>query len=343
MATDYERNEYENPFRSPVFAYTFANNRCLISGYNGACYRVPDQLYPSDITMTEAEAVTGLYTSSYQYTETYSEDYSCSTHIGTPNYNMGASYHYELYQSQEYLATSYVQQGLGRYREYLYGLSLPPAYALLLDPTFAAALAALPSTVQSEGDQNMYDMFVDGYGGYYLVSVTMGGRYDYNQYVDENWSYYHSEEETETEMNAGFNGQIFSMNYGYSSNSSEYITSEEYQENSNVEIYCRGGNVSAECGSQEWQQSIVEYPVYLTVNYAPMNMLVYDDDEKEATLKWQINYYTINGVMPTYQEAIEALITLHQLGDLADQEFLELFEASKKFERKSRRSQNLGL
>lgn len=296
LASSFDVNQlaclYERQFKSPVFLYTFDTKKCL--SYYNICYQVPDQLYPIVTGESMAEAVTGLYESSDEYTHEYSESYTASTSIGIPDYKFSASYHEELYDSQDYLTTSYVQQGLGRFRESLYEMSLPPAFMVELDPIFNASLAALPSRVITEGDQVKYDNFLDAYGGYYLISIVVGGRFDYNQYVNQQWYYYHSESETSSEMTTSFNSQMFTMEYGHSSNSSEYITSEAYQENSSINIYCRGGDVELECGSLEWKESIVYDPSYLSFYFTSMDNLVYDDDDKRYTL-WSEIYARTNG------------------------------------------------
>ena len=281
---------YERQFKSPVFMYTYNNKRCL--SYYDVCYRVPDELFPIETNIVMAEAITGLYSSYDEYQHEYSESYTSSTSIGIPDYKMSVDYHSELYDSQEYMTTSYVQQGLGRFRESLYQLDLPPAYIIELDPIFQESLNALPSVIITEDDQIKYNQFLIAYGGYYLTFIEMGGRFDYNQYVNTYWYYSYSEQDTSSNMTASFNSQIFSMEYGHSSNSSEYQVSEAYQENSSINIYCRGGDLSLTCGSKVWRGSIVLDPSYLEFYYAPMNYLVYNNSQKQQTLWNEIYSYT---------------------------------------------------
>jgi len=295
LATNSDRE-----FMSQIFEYTFYDKRCMRSNMGGACYRIPDQLYPIDIDMTTSQAVQGLYYSSYEYISTYSESFSSS--VGFTFCDFGASiyYHQELYDSEEYLTTSWISQGFGYFSEYLYSIIMPPAYVLNTSSVFSMSLDRLPSTIQSEADNDMYNQLIQSYGSSYLISVIMGGRWHLNQYTND-YTYTHYSEQWETEqMGIEFQATVFNMEMGYYSNSSEYTVSSDYEANSNVQIYCMGGDPSTDCGNHDWLLSIPDFPSYLNVTYAPLYMLVYGDQAKHDTLKKQIEYYTQTGKLPEY-------------------------------------------
>lgn len=286
----------ERTFRSPVFSFTY-DNRCIRSSLGGACYLVPQELTPYDLDITTSEAVQGVYNSYYEYTNTYASSYTSSFGLKTPYFGASINYHESIYDSEYYLSTDYITQGFGYYNQYLYTMTLPPAYVLNWDPIFNLSLSMLPSTIETEEDNNMYNQFLEAYGGYYVYSVIEGGRWYLNQFCNLYLEEYYSESWETEQMSIKFQSTMFNMETGHYSNSSEYQNSEVYLENSNIEIYCFGGNLSYPCASQEWMWSIVDNPSYLNITYAPLYTLIYEDENKRATLKSKTDYYASTGIL----------------------------------------------
>ena len=177
---------------------------------------------------------------------------------------------------------------------------MPPAYVLTLDDTFKYSLDSLPSNITNEQDDNMYNEFISSYGGYYISSLILGGSMHENQYIEESYIETYSVSETITQMQIGFNAQMFYMDYGYWSNSTEYTTTKQYDESSTKTLNCYGGNLTLECGSNEWKISTINYPTYTNVSVIPLYYLVTDDVDKYYTLKYKINSYTQTGILDVY-------------------------------------------
>lgn len=295
LATTIERN-----FMSPIFEYTFTRNICMQSILSSICFKIPDQLLPYELDVTDTRSVQNVYYASYQYVTTYASSFSSSSGFITPYFGASYNYHKELYDSEYYLTSTYINQGYGYYREYLYTMTMPPAYTLDTTYVFQTALDKLPSTIKSESDNDMYNQFIKSFGTSFIVSVKMGGRFNLNQYVSEYLYQHYSDQWVVEQMGIQFRATMFNMEMGYYSNSSEYILSEDYTYNSDVEIYCIGGNIQLECSSNEWMKSIADYPGYLNLTYSPLYTLVYDDIDKHNTLRDQINKYISTGILPTY-------------------------------------------
>jgi len=291
LATNIDRS-----FKSPIFKYV-GKYSCLKNIQNNICYIIPAELSIRDIDMTKTYQVEDLYDSYYDHVEIYSESYTCSMKIGVPDFSMSVNYHQELYESTELLSDGYADMGYAYYTEYMYELIMPPAYVLTLDDVFLESLNALPSNITNEQDDNMYNMFLGSYGGYYLNTVVIGGSFHQNQYVQQQYIMTYSVTETITEMQVGFNAQMFYMNYGYWSNSTEYTTTKQYDESSTTTITCYGGNISLECGSNGWKLSLNDYPAYTNVTYVPIYYLVNNDIDKYNTLKYKTEDYTRTGVL----------------------------------------------
>ena len=298
LATNVERS-----FKSPIFQYSFTKNNCMQSNLGGPCYLIPNELHPIDADVTMAESVQGVYYYYMDYINTYSSSFSASMGFSfTPYFGASVGYHQQCYDSEEFLTTDYITQGYGYYSEYLYTMTMPPAYVLQLDPTFELSLTMLPSTIQSSEQNDMYNEFIESYGGYYLNSVFVGGSFTLNQYTNEYLSEHYSEEWQTEQMSIQFKSTIFTMETGQSANSSEFQTSADYQENSSINLYCTGGSPSTTCATNEWMLSIPNFPSYLNLTFSPIYMLVYDDQLKHDTLKNQVDYYTRTGLLPEYTE-----------------------------------------
>jgi hypothetical protein len=284
-------------FKSPVFSYTYKNKQCMQSSLGGACYLTPDQLHPYDMDISMSEAVNGLFYSYYEYTDTYATSYTSSFGLKTPYFGASINYHQSIFDSKYYLSTSDINQGFGYYNQYLYTMTMPPAYVLSFDPVFNSSLAMLPSTIQSQADDDKYNEFLVSYGGYYVTSVIEGGRFYLNQYCNVYLEDHYSESWEVDQMDIKFQSTMFNMETGHYSNSSEYQNSEVYLENSNIEMYCFGGNLSLPCASQDWMLSIVDNPSYLNITFAPLYTLIYDDQDKYDTLKNKTDYYASTGIL----------------------------------------------
>jgi len=284
----------ERSFKSPIFSYNITK-RCLQSTLGGKCYLVPNELTPYDLDITLSESVNGIYFSSDEYLNTYSESYDSSFGIKTPYVGASYNYHESLYDSNYYLSTSYVNQGFGYYVEYLYTMTMPPAYVLTLDPIFQLSLDMLPSKIINDIDNEKYDQFLNSYGGFFLNSIILGGKFHLNQYTDEYITTEYSQGWESEQMGITFKSTMFEMETGHSSNSSEYQNSEDYEEHSDIKLYCFGGNVNLACASNEWMLSITDYPGYLNITYIPLYTLIYDDQDKHDTLREKIEFYSENG------------------------------------------------
>lgn len=307
--TKLSTNNENGAFGSDVFQYSSSssggedthnqNRRCMVNleDPSKTCYLVPYEMSLHVVDSSVTKEVAQLNKEYYDHVRVFSESYSSSFSVGVPEMHASVQYHEELYESQELMTQSYQSQGYALYSQYWYTLSLPPLYVMKLDPLFEYSLNALPSTIENEIDNNQYIEFLNAYGGYCLQSVIMGGSFHMNQYVEQSYVMSNSQTETMTQMNIGFSAQMFNMNYGYSSNSSEYKTSESYRSSSVSTITCYGGNMSLECGSNEWMLSIGAYPNYLNVSYVPLYMLIYDDEYKYATLKEKTISYTQSGIL----------------------------------------------
>lgn len=286
----------EKVYKSPIFQYS-GKYSCLENIQNNICYIVPAELNIISIDSTNIYQIENLYETYYDHVQIYAESYTCSMSIGVPDFSMSVNYHQELYESEELLSTGYSYIGYAYYSEYMYSIIMPPAYVLKLDSTFELSLKMLPSIIITEQDNNMYNEFIESYGGYYLVIVVMGGSLHENQYVEEDYVQTYSMSETITEMQTGFNAELFNMNFGYYSNSSEYTISEQYADSSTYVLTCYGGNISLECGSNEWKLSIVDNPINTNVTSIPLYYLVTDDVDKYNSLKYKIDLYTSTGVL----------------------------------------------
>jgi hypothetical protein len=291
----------DRSFKSRIFTFTYNDQKCTRDTLGGDCYFYPDDMSPPiENDEQQSDSVNGYYSYSNEYVSTYSESYQSSIGIKTSYFGAAYDYHKELYDSQSKFSSGYVAQGYGFYVERLYTLVAPPAYILKLDPTFELALGDLPSKVESESDQIMYDQFLSSYGGYYVIDVIEGGRWHLNQYIDSYSSQTYSQSWETEQMGIEFNAVMFQMKTGQAANSSQYQTSEDYQKHSSVDIYCKGGDVQLECGSNEWMLSIVNFPSYINITFAPIYTLIYDDVDKRNTLETQTNYYTTHGTFPTF-------------------------------------------
>ena len=288
----------DRSFKSPIFDYS-GKYSCLKPGSQAICYIVPAELNILNTDISKTLQVEDLFDTYYDHVEVFSESYTCSVGIGVPDFSMSVNYHYELLTSSELLQSGFSNMGYAYYAEYLYSLNMPPAYTLKLNFIFGTALNALPSTIESIDDQNMYNEFLLAYGGYYISTLIMGGGFHMNQYVDQSYISSYSFTETIEEMQAGFNAQIFNMNFGYWSNSSEYTQSDSYTESSTESLTCYGGDISLECGSNEWKMTITKFPSSLNATVIPIYYLVKDNQQKYITLKGEIDSYTKCGCLPS--------------------------------------------
>lgn len=285
----------DRSFKSPIFSYHNPTTRCLQSTLGGKCYLVPFELTPYDLDVTFLESVNGIYSSSNEYLNTYSESYDSSFGIKTPYIGSSYDYHKSLYDSNYYFSKSYVNQGFGYYVEYLYTMTMPPAYVLTLDYIFKLSLDMLPSNITNDSDNKKYNEFLSSYGGYYLNSIILGGKFHLNQYTDEYITTQYSQGWESEQMGITFKSTMFEMETGHSSNSSEYQNSQDYVAHSNSLLYCFGGNVNLACASNEWMLSIVNYPGYLNITYTPLYTLIYNDQDKSDNLKMKTDFYSKYG------------------------------------------------
>jgi len=251
----------------------------------------------SGINVVKEIEYDSLYTYYYQYIEITASFYTASVGVGTSNFGASINYHQDSMTSYMLLQNTYAAQGFSLYAQYIEALVLPPAYILPLDPIFKMSLDMLPSTIVTESDNDMYIQFIEGYGTDYITHLSMGGGFRLNYYVDSEYIHETSYEETMHQMSVGFSATIFNMQMGYASNSSEYQNSEEFIAHSYKSLLCMGGDPELECSSQEWMLSIPKFQTYIDLQYAPLWMLVYDDDDKRDTLKQKTDDYARTGIL----------------------------------------------
>lgn len=289
----------ERSFKSPIFMYNYTK-KCLQSTLGGKCYLCPNELTPYDIDITLSESVNGIYSSSSEYLSTFSESYSFTFGIKSDYFEGAYEYHNSLYKSNYYLSTSYVNQGYGYYVEYLYTMTMPPAYVLTTDPIFQLSIDLLPSNITNESDNEKFNLLISSYGGYFLSSVILGGKWHLNQYIDQYITTHYSQEWESEQMGIKFKATMFEMETGESANSSEYQNLDDYEAHSDIQVYCFGGDINLACSSHEWMLSITDYPGYLNVTYIPLYTLIYDDQVKHDTLRDKIDFYTKNGYYSSF-------------------------------------------
>lgn len=288
----------DKDFKSPIFQYS-GSYTCMknILDPNATCYIIPKELSIIDIDSSIITNVEDLYSNYYEHIDIYASSYTCSTGIGVPDFSFSINYHQELYESDELLDQDYQAMGYSYFGEFLYKLILPPAYVLTLNDIFKYSLDALPSIIITEQDNDKYNEFLDSFGCMYISSINLGGAMHMSQYVESSYILEYSYSETITEMGVNFNAEMFNMNFGYYSNSSSLTITKEYAESSTYSMYCYGGDINQECGSQSWKLSIINYPGYTNLTSIPIYYLVTDDVDKYNTLKTKTLDYIHTGVL----------------------------------------------
>jgi hypothetical protein len=152
----------------PVFAFTFGGNDPSDPfGPSGIVYPIPDGI-SFDPGFEETDTNIGRYIStSQEYDSTYSIDVSAEASYAGFSGAVGSSYFQHEYQFQSndtsftmdyFVATIYTARR-----------TAPDQ-----DPSFAAALAGLPGSLDGNGSEK-YGAFFDTYGTHYVVSAPFGG------------------------------------------------------------------------------------------------------------------------------------------------------------------------
>jgi len=296
LATSTERS-----FKSPIFTLSYDYDRCMYSTLLSSkssipqCFKIPDQLAVYDIDISSTVFVEDLAQSSYKHVEQFSDSYTSSVSIGVPDMHASIGYQHELYSTDEIMSSTFQTLGYAYYAQYIYDLILAPAYILTFDPIFNMSLTVLPSQIITEEDNEKYNQFILDYGTSYINIIITGGAMHMNSYVDYYYISTYQSTTTINEMNVGFNAQMFDMNFGYWSNSSEYTTTESYNEHSTNELFCYGGNLQLECGSNEWMLSITSNVATTNLTHIPLWYLVTNDKLKHDTLEQKIKDYITTG------------------------------------------------
>ncbi|CAF1295634.1 unnamed protein product [Rotaria sp. Silwood1] len=298
-------------------------------------YTTSRYVQATKINMKTKVAIETISKTYQEFRRSYFRSYSFTVGIpiplGVATFDISFGYHRTLSQVYETITKKEGSVGISSDWWGIYNVHLAPTYLLKFDSLFTAALDKLVSNPTTSKDQAYYNRLIETFGTHYVSAVIVGGLGNLYTYITSNYAKEYSRSAVEEGIRIGFSVAMNSGLVGAGGNSvytwGEETSSltEEFKQNSEMQTkFIPAVIISPQNERRQWDvwknQTLLE-PAVVNRTLSPLVDLLLDyPDEVQKHLQATIDYYLLNGVLPTLNQVLSsksrrkkrALINLNQ-------------------------------
>ncbi|CAF1340765.1 unnamed protein product, partial [Didymodactylos carnosus] len=264
-------------------------------------------------TKVAVETISKTYQEFRQsYFQSYSFDVAIPIPLGAAKIDISFGYHRTLSRAYEKITKEISSDWWG-----IYNVHLGPTYLLKFDPLFTAALDKLVSEPTTSKDQAYYNRLIETFGTHYVSAVIVGGLGNLYIYITSSYAREYSRSAVEEGIKVGFgvamdNGLVGAgVNGVYNWGKEKSSLTEEFKQNSEMQTkFIPAVVISPQNERRQWdvwKEQVLSNPAVVNRTLCPLVDLLIDyPDEVQKHLQATIDYYLLNGVLPTLDQVLSS-------------------------------------